>query len=152
MRLKERFGTGTGSAWERNVERVTLMKIAAVVVVLALGVSGCGDSPTASTTPTRIIGLSGNLAFGSVPVGSSVSRTLTISNSGNATLTVGLILPMMANTITLAGPITVAAGGTVTSTVIFSPQLLQAYSGTLTVTSDATSGTNTLPMSGTGTP
>ena len=38
--------------------------------------------------PTRIIVLSGDLAFGTVPVGGSSNLTLTVSNSGNSTLTV----------------------------------------------------------------
>ncbi|MGA2543458.1 MAG: NBR1-Ig-like domain-containing protein, partial [Verrucomicrobiota bacterium] len=41
-----------------------------------------------TATPTKIISLTGNLAFGSVTVGSSPQSTLTINNTGNATLTV----------------------------------------------------------------
>ena len=38
--------------------------------------------------PTRIIGLSGNLDFSNVTVGSSSQSTLTINNTGNSTMTV----------------------------------------------------------------
>ena len=40
---------------------------------------------TASHPPTRVIRLVGDLAFGSVPVGSTSNRTLTIHNDGNDT-------------------------------------------------------------------
>ena len=46
---------------------------------------------------------------------------------------------------------TIAAGGSQEVVIQFAPTAAQAYSGTLTVTSDATSGTNTISVSGTGT-
>jgi len=41
--------------------------------------------------PTRVISLSGNLAFGNIPVGTSATRTLTIANTRSGPLTVGSI-------------------------------------------------------------
>ena len=55
------------------------------------GTNTISCSGTGTTDQTRIISLSGNLAFGSVNVGSSAQRTLTISNTGNSTLTVSSI-------------------------------------------------------------
>lgn len=47
------------------------------------------DRPFAGPhTPTRIIGVTGNLAFGDVAVGSSRDLTMTITNTGSAVLTV----------------------------------------------------------------
>src|SRR5687767_12088747 len=71
----------------------------AVVLVSTLAIVQCGggggsSTPTSPTTPaasTRIIGITGNLAFGSVNVGSSRAATFTISNTGNSTLTVSSI-------------------------------------------------------------
>jgi len=67
----------------------------AIMLFLVPLVGGCNKSddngsPTApsSSTPSRIIGLSGNLAFGSVNVGSARDATLTITNSGNQSLNV----------------------------------------------------------------
>ena len=53
--------------------------------------ANCGeDKPALATSPTvtqtRIINVTGNLAFGNVNIGSSGQMTMTISNSGNAPL------------------------------------------------------------------
>ncbi|OQX12061.1 MAG: hypothetical protein BWK80_44140, partial [Desulfobacteraceae bacterium IS3] len=46
---------------------------------------------------------------------------------------------------------TIAAGGSKSVTVTFKPTAVQTYSGTVTVNSDKTSGTNTIAISGAGT-
>jgi hypothetical protein len=110
-----------------------------------IAISGTG----AVVTPTKIIGLSGNLAFGSVSVGASSSSTLTITNSGNSVLTVNsIIYPTGFSGNWNSGSI--PAGSSRNVTVTFAPTSAQAYSSTVTVTSDATSGSNTLLASGTG--
>jgi formylglycine-generating enzyme required for sulfatase activity len=107
-------------------------------------------SGTGTQAPTRIIALSGDLSFGSVNVGQSATRTLTIHNTGNATLTVsGISYPVGFSGNWSSG--TIAAGGSRTVTVTFAPTATQSYSGNVTVYSDATSGTNTRAVSGTGT-
>ena len=99
---------------------------------------------------TRVIGLSGSLAFGSVKVGASANATMTISNTGNSPLAVSSIsYPSGFGGNWPSG--TIAAGGSQNVTVTFSPAAAQAYSGTITVNSDATSGTNTIAPSGLGT-
>jgi len=116
-----------------------------------IGVSGTG---TAVAVQTRIIGLSGNLSFGSVPVGSTATATLTISNTGNAPLTVSGIAASGSMSSVLLGSWlsgTIAAGGSQQVTMQLAPTAAQAYTGTLMVNSDATSGTNTISVSGTGT-
>lgn len=134
-------------------------------VQCAMFVSACGGSndsstptaPTGTSTaapPSRIIGLSGNLAFGSVTVGQTKTATLTITNSGNALLTWSNLTsnnPYFAASTTSG---TVAAGSSAAVAITFSPSpALQPgdYSGTLTVTGDQTSGVNTIAVSGTGT-
>jgi hypothetical protein len=98
---------------------------------------------------TRIIALSGNLSFGSVTLGQTATRTLTLSNSGNAALTISGITYPVGFTGNWTGSI--APGATQNVTVTFTPASATTYSGSLTVNSDATSGANTLPLSGTGT-
>ena len=106
-----------------------------------LAVSGTG-------TGTRVIGLSGNLAFGNVAVGSSGQATLTIANTGNSTLTVsGISYP---SGFSGAWSGTVAAGGSQPVTVTFSPTAATTYGGNLTVSADQTAGGTTLAVSGTG--
>jgi len=128
-----------------------------LVVLLALGASAC-DSPTHPTltaTPTysRIIELSGNLAFGNVPRGQTATRTLTIGNSGKDLLTVSRIESGSTYFIPSKTSGAVTVGGTLTVTITFAPSLALStgnYTSAFTVTSDATNGANTIAVSGAG--
>lgn len=102
----------------------------------------------AVATPTRIISLSGSMAFGNVTVGETAQRILKISNTGNTALIVtGLVYPAG-----FSAPWhgTIPAGGSQDVVVTFSPTAAKAYSGTITVNSDATTGTKTTTATGTG--
>ena len=97
------------------------------------------------------IALSGHLAFGNVTVGQTATRTLTISNSGNAPLNVSSIsYPAGFSGNWSSGSI--AAGASQDINVTFTPAAAQSYSGNITVNSDANSGTNTISASGIGRP
>ncbi len=120
------------------------------------GDSATPTSPTSATpaAPTRIINVSGNLAFGDVPVGSQRELSYTITNTGNATLTVtgttvsgGLVTHTTASW--TSG--TIAAGASQTVTVRFQPTVAGSYSGTVAVNGDQTSGSNTTAISGNAT-
>ena len=100
--------------------------------------------------PSKIISLGGNLAFGNLMVGSSSNLTLTLGNTGNTTLTVSSLTYPAGFSGGFSGA--VPAGGSTNVMVTFSPVSVAAYSGNLTVNSDATSGGNTLPVSGNGIP
>lgn len=112
-------------------------------------------TPNPSVTPTRVMELSGNLAFGNVEVGSKAQSTLSIKNSGNSDMTVTGI----AFTDDLGGVFTSAwTGGTISpgithrAIIQFTPLVAQTYRGTLTVLGNQTDGANTIAVSGTGTP
>lgn len=130
----------------------------AFVLALSLVAASCGSksptSPTPSTTPTKIIVLAGDLAFGSVDVGSSATRTFTIGNTGNTVLTfTGLSCATGTSTAAFsASPLsgTVPPGTTVTITVRFAPTAAQGYGCVLTVAADHTGGENRINMSGSG--
>lgn len=98
--------------------------------------------------PTRLMSLSGDLAFGNVTVGSSSNRTLTLSNAGNSTLTVGNISYPSGFSGDWSGAI--LAGGSTNLVVMFAPIVAADYGGSLTVNSDATGEGNTLSLSGVG--
>ncbi|MFB3853554.1 MAG: carboxypeptidase regulatory-like domain-containing protein [Vicinamibacterales bacterium] len=98
----------------------------------------------------RIIGLSGNLAFGSVPAQTTATRVLTISNSGTGALTVSGINYPVGFSGAWSGSI--PPGGSQPVTVTFAPTAVASYGGTVTVNSDGTSGANTIAASGTGAP
>lgn len=98
--------------------------------------------------PTKIISLSGDLAFGNVAVGGLSNRTTTLSNIGNSVLTVSNITYPNGFSGTWSGGI--PAGGSTNLNVTFSPSMANSYSGNLVVDSDATGGSNILGLSGTG--
>jgi len=98
---------------------------------------------------TRVLVLSGSLAFGNILTNRVSQKTLTIANSGNRSLTVtSIVCPDGFS----ASPtsFTVASGGSQSVTVTFSPVAVQSYSGDITVNSDKTSGSNVIPCSGQG--
>jgi surface-anchored protein len=95
------------------------------------------------------IALGGNLTFGDVTVGQSSTRTLTISNSGNAALNVSSIsYPAGFSGNWNNGSID--AGSSTNVTVSFAPNAATNFSGNITVGSDATSGINTIAANGSG--
>ncbi|HLP36757.1 choice-of-anchor D domain-containing protein [Lacibacter sp.] len=113
------------------------------------GTNTIACSGTGTTTASPSISLSGNLAFGNVAVGSTSQRTLTINNTGNAALNVSSInYPSGFSGNWNSGSI--AAGSSQNVTVTFAPTAATSYSGTITVNSNASSGTNTIACSGTG--
>lgn len=100
--------------------------------------------------PSIIISMSGDLSFGNVTVGTSAQRTVTIRNDGNSQLTVSNIgYPNGFSGNWSRGVI--EPGSSRDVTVTFSPTTTTGYTGNLTVDSNATSGTNTKPLSGIGT-
>ena len=114
--------------------------------------SGRGTTNTIDVGP-------GSIAFGNQPIfTSSSSRTVTVTNSGSESLHLG------APTVTGNNPLQftisdncqsvspLAPGDQCTIGVQFNPTLTGGQSATLNVTSDATSGQDTVALLGTGTP
>lgn len=102
-----------------------------------------------SAGATRTLALEGDLAFGNLAVGSTLGKPLAVRNLGTAALTVQSI-SLPAGFTANQTNFTVAAGGQQSLTVTFAPTAAQSYSGSLTVTSNATSGANSVPVSGSG--
>jgi alpha-tubulin suppressor-like RCC1 family protein len=113
------------------------------------GLSTIAASGRGVVAPTRIISLSGDLAFGNVVVGQTATRTLTIASSGNLALNVSSISYPSGFSGAWSGSI--AANGSHNVTVTFAPTAVTNYNGTVTVNSDMTSGVSTITASGTGT-
>jgi hypothetical protein len=105
--------------------------------------SGTGNAPA-----TRVLALSGNMAFGNVVVGTTSTRKLTLFNQGSGPLTVsGISLPAGFSG-NWSG--VVAAGGFQEVDIEFAPSSVASFQGNLTVASNRTSGVDSLAVSGTG--
>lgn len=127
------------------------------VLVMTLAAACGGGRPARSAAPalppsvltTRVIAVSGDLTLGDVPVGGAREATITVTNAGNATLTVtGVVLTggLAAYTTATWTSGTIAAGGSQRITIKLSPLAEGAFRGTLIVNGDQTGGSNRLPM------
>lgn len=88
--------------------------------------------------------------FGSVAVGSNVTRTLTIYNEGDDTLTITAptAFPDGFSFVSLSGT-TIAGGNSATLTIRFSPTVAKGYSGSIDIVTNA--GTKNISLIGTAT-
>jgi hypothetical protein len=105
---------------------------------------------TVTIGDTRILGLSGSLAFGiAVTNIGSAPQMLTVTNSGSGVMSISAIT---APPPYLVAPtnFTLAGGAGTNVSVTFLPTALGASNGTLTVVSDMLTGTNTIGVAGTG--
>jgi hypothetical protein len=138
------------NAWQAVVVRYSPTSVGTNSANVTFTGGGGAVRPVSGFVPaTRVIGLSGDLAFGSVPVGQAATRTLTLSNTGNSPLTVtSLSYPAG-----FSGPWSgsIPANGSANVTVTFLPTAVGNYGGTITVQSDATAGSAAFPASGVGT-
>jgi hypothetical protein len=94
-----------------------------------------------------------SLSFGSVVVGDTQKLSATVTNSGDATANISKVA-ISGSGFTLSGitaPLALAAGQSATFSVTFAPQASGNASGAVTLTSDASNPTLTVPLSGTGT-
>jgi hypothetical protein len=114
-------------------------------------------SGTGAAAPAPAVSLSGStLAFGTVTLGTtSGAQSITLTNSGNAALTIKSITPGGSNPgdFTVGGSCAVgmvAAGANCTISAAFKPSSTGARSATVTVASDAANSPHTINLSGTG--
>ena len=128
---------------------------AAGTVGFTIRVTGSDGQPstkafsiTVAPAPTRIVGLGGNMSFGSVAVGSTATAALTISNTGNTAL--GVVSVSYPPGFAGAWSGSVPAGGEQRVTVTFSPLATKTYTGVVTVKTNATSGSGSISVNGGG--
>lgn len=106
--------------------------------------------PSASnSSATKIISIIGTLNFGNVGVGTTSNQQFTIKNFGNSTLNISSISAPTGYTLNWTSG-TIQSNGTQIVSVFFNPTVPQNYNGNITVNSDATSGTNTIQVTGAG--
>jgi hypothetical protein len=91
--------------------------------------------------------------FGTVARGKTVTSTVTLKNGGTAPLNISNIAIGGTGPFAISGQTcgaTLAQGASCSVTVRFAPTTVGASTGTLTFTDDATPGTQTVSLSGTG--
>lgn len=131
---------------------------AAVTGTLALTASGSVSSLGVSlsgtaTAPGQLSVTPATANFGNVTVGTSTNQAASVT-AGGAGVTLSNVTSSNAE-FTLTGlslPLTLSAGQTAPFTLTFKPQASGATSGTLTFTSNATNGSLTESLTGTGMP
>jgi hypothetical protein len=93
----------------------------------------------------------GSLTFGTVHIGSQVSQTITLSNSGNSAATISAITGGSSVFIPNASlPLTIPAFGNAAFTVSFSPQVSGIVTGALVLAGNALENPLTVPLTGNG--
>jgi archaellum component FlaF (FlaF/FlaG flagellin family) len=115
-------------------------------LVINLSGTGVASQPQITLTPTSI-------SFGSEAVGSSTSQTVSLSNPGNAPLTVTqLAVSGLGYSVNgPAMPMTINAGSSASFSAIFAPTSAGNTAGTISVVSNASGSPSAIAMSGTGT-
>jgi hypothetical protein len=112
-----------------------------------IGLSGSGVASTQALSFSAH-----NLSFGSVDTGASATQSVTVTNSGNANVTISSILAAGTG-FSLSGagtPATLTPTQSLTFGVIFSPTVAGNATGTVTVASNASGSPATIALSGTG--
>lgn len=134
----------------------------AAALVVAHNAAGNPSSVTlngsGTAVPQAVLSVNQNaLSFAAQAVGlTSAAQSVTLSNSGNATLSLNGLSVGGGNAadFVLGGTCAVgnslAAGGTCTATVSFAPQAVGARSGTLSIASNASNPSVAIGLSGTG--
>jgi hypothetical protein len=140
-------------------EHFGLLALVAVLAA-AVGLSSCAGyttnaagGSTGHTAAGTLSASSTSLSFGNVAVGSTGSLSLTVTNTGSATVNVSQAsISGAAFSVVGGNPSSVVpAGQSTTVQVQFAPQASGAATGTLSVVSDATDSPLAVSLSGTGT-
>jgi hypothetical protein len=114
---------------------------------LTMPLSGTGVTPgTLGANPT-------SLSFGNVQVGSNKTLSEKVTNNGGTSVTISQVA-VSGTGFSFSGittPVTLTAGQSATLSVTFTPTAAGSASGDLTISSNGSNPTLTIPLSGTGT-
>jgi hypothetical protein len=144
----------------RHSSRITLLGslLAALIASASLLLAGCNVSRMAATQSPSTAGvLSANtssLSFGNVQVGTTKNMNVVLSNSGAQGTSVQVSqLAVSGGGFNVTGatlPATLAAGQQLTLNVSFKPSASGKASGSLSILSDASNSSLSIPLSGAG--
>jgi len=113
----------------------------------SVALSGTAVSPTLQLTASPT-----SLSFGSLTTGTSTTKSVTLTNTGNSGVTISQNT-MSGSGFTVTGmglPLTLSAGQSASFSVTFAPTATSSFSGNVTVTSTATNSPATITVTGTG--
>ena len=138
-----------------------LVKLAGVLVGLSLLVAlcGCGGVTASSSSSNGGGGNSGSLGssltsidFGQVTVGTTATQTITVTNSSAAAITVSQVTVSGSafSVSPITTPFTLNPSQSASATFSFSPTSAGAATGSVSIVSNASPSTLSIPMSGTG--
>jgi hypothetical protein len=124
------------------------------MMVGCVGVNAAKSSQTStsSSTPGQLSAALPGLSFGSVQMGASQNQSETITNTGSSNVMIsGAVVSGTGYSLTGPTlPLALTAGQSATFTVTFAPQATGNTFGNLSVTSNASTPTLNLPLTGTG--
>ena len=136
-----KFAPMTGGSASGNLSIISNASNPSLSVLL----SGSGVMPGALTATVP------SLSFGSVQVGSSQTLSETLTNSGGSPVTISQATATGAYNVNGLGlPATLAAGQSTSFSVKFTPSTVGSASGNLSITSNASNPTLSVPLSGSG--
>ena len=138
-----------------HVSRTVSWSATFLLILASLTIGGCGVTVPGVSSKTSTAGSlsvsSSSLLFGSVTVGNSAAETVTVTNTGTASIQVSQA-QVTGQYFSLTGaavPLTLAAGSSATLTVNFTPKAAGAAAGTLALTTP--NSTTSIGLSGNGT-
>jgi hypothetical protein len=113
----------------------------------SLSVNGTGTaaSPQLIASPT-------SLSYGNVNIGSNNSKSVTLTNPGNSSVSISqlIVTGVGFTTSGLTTPLSLTAGQSTTLTVTFAPTTTGSVNGSVSVTSDAAKSPTQITLTGTG--
>jgi Protein of unknown function (DUF1573)/Abnormal spindle-like microcephaly-assoc'd, ASPM-SPD-2-Hydin len=112
---------------------------------LVVGLTGIGTQGQLSASPSSV-------TFGSVTTGGNTSQTITLKNSGSASVIISAatVSPSVFTVTGLALPLTIGAGTSTSLTIAFAPTAAGSVSGSLVLASNAPGSPMTISLAGTG--
>jgi hypothetical protein len=110
-----------------------------------IALSGTGTQAQLNATPS-------SAAFGNVTTGTSNSQTVSLTNSGSATVTISSVTVTGGgfSTTGITVPVIIAAGKAATFNAVFGPSSAGSVTGTITLVSNAPNSPLSISLSGTG--
>ena len=135
-----------------NTKKAKISLIAVWLAAVVGLVNGCTGA-VSSTAAGQLSVSPSTFNFGSVVDGQTKSQSFTITNTGNASVTISQVAASGTgySVSGLTTPATVAAGGSASFAVLFAPTSAGNLTGSISLTSNGSNSPTSVALSGTGT-